>query len=104
MNWSYPREMGGFIHSITRGQYEQLNPVSSISLFASQVNCLAGQTAKDLGPAFLVAALIPFFCLRKMQARERGWILGLLMIYLCLSLFSPGNAESATGSGSKRPL
>jgi len=43
--------------------------------------------ARQYGLIYLLAALIPFFFLRRMRAQERGLLLGLLAFYLCLSLF-----------------
>ena len=40
----------------------------------------------DLGVIYVLPALAPFWFLRRMRAQERRWMLGLLAVFLCLSL------------------
>jgi cobalamin synthase len=46
--------------------------------------------AEEFVPVCLLIALIPFLFIFKMQKRERGWMIGLTGIFLCLSLLVTG--------------
>jgi hypothetical protein len=35
-NWGYAREVGGFFHLVTRGQFEHLYPTDSLGKFGEQ--------------------------------------------------------------------
>lgn len=85
MNWGYPRTVEGFFHLVSRGQYPELWPVTELSRYAQQLLWYAKITWENFGWIYLVSALLPFFFLRRMQCRERGWILGLLALYFCFS-------------------
>ncbi len=85
-NWGYARELGGFINLITRGQFEKLDPTHDLGRLADQIWIYGGVAARQYGYIYLLAALIPFFFLRRMRAQERGLLLGLLAFYLCLFL------------------
>jgi hypothetical protein len=86
INWGYPRTAEGFAHTLTRGQYESVRPTDSFSRYAEQLELYGEGVLADLGVIYLLPALAPFWFLRRMHARERRWILGLLAAYLCLSL------------------
>lgn len=85
MNWGYPRTYEGFIHALTRGQYEKTNPTTSILKFADQVRMYFEGAAEEFGAVYLLIGLIPFLFFKQMQKRERAWIGGLTAIYLCLA-------------------
>ena len=85
-NWGYPRTIEGFIHVISRGQYEHLNPTGTFQAFFGQVVWYAENAANGLGIIYLVPAVIPFYFIRRMESRERVWLLGLLATYACLAL------------------
>ncbi len=87
INWGYARELGGFIHLITRGQFGSLYPTHDLGRLAEHIWMYGGVAARQYGLTYLLAALIPFFFLRRMRAQERGLLFGLLAFYLCLSLF-----------------
>lgn len=87
MNWGYPRMVGGFIHALTRGQYEKTQPTDSVIRFLDQLfNLFVEGAMEEFTLVFLCVALIPFFFFRKMQKRERSWVVGLSAIFLCLSV------------------
>jgi hypothetical protein len=86
MNWGYPRTWEGFLHALTRGQYEKTNPTSSIFRFLDQVSMLISGAVDEFNLVYLLIGLIPFFFYFRMQKRERAWLIGLTAIYLCLSL------------------
>ena len=100
VNWAYPRTAEGFIHLLTRGQYERIQATARIGPFAHQLRMCAETAATDFGLLYLLAALVPFCLLRKIGARERRWILGLLAVYVCLAflllvVLNPGSDRNS---------
>ncbi len=57
------------------------------SRYAQQLLWYAKSTWENLGWMYLVAATVPFLFLRRMQQRERAWFLGVIGLYVCLSIF-----------------
>jgi len=86
MNWGYPRTVPGFVHVLTRGQYERIQPTDSLARFGEQLRAYGGIAVTEFGWPYLVAALIPFCFLRRMRAQERKWIAGLSAVFVCLTL------------------
>jgi len=83
MNWGYPRTFEGFMHAITRGQYEKISPTDIFSMqFIQQV----GEYLSDLRGQFtlLVAplGLLPFVAW-EMNRKGRK----IKAIYLAIPLF-----------------
>lgn len=86
MNWGYPRTWEGFIHAFTRGQYEKTTPTSDPVILVRQLFMYAEGAKEEFNWANLLIGLVPFAFLFRMQRRERGWIIGLTSIYLCLAV------------------
>jgi tetratricopeptide (TPR) repeat protein len=86
LNWGYPRTVEGFKHAFTRGQYEQTNPTSSLGKFFDQVWMYGEGAIDEFTPVYLLIGLIPFLFYKKMQKRERAWLVGLTAIGLCLAV------------------
>jgi len=89
MQWGYPRTIEGFWHALSRGQYEQPNPTNLVTepgRFVSQLGMLVSGVADEFTWVYMFLALIPFVFYRKMQRRERAWIIGLSAIYFCLGV------------------
>ncbi len=89
MQWGYPRIIEGFIHALTRGQYEKVNPADVFSdpgRFVGQMHMLLDNAGEEFSYAFLLIAVVPFFFIRAMKRRERAWIIGLAGIYFCLAV------------------
>ncbi len=84
MNWAYPRTWEGFIHAITRGQYERLNPTDVLSMrFVEQV----GSYLVDLRGQFtLPVALLGFLPFTVWQIRIGGKHWRALDFAICLSV------------------
>lgn len=83
MNWGYPRTFEGFIHAITRGQYERISPTDIFSMqFIHQI----GDYLADLRGQFtlLVAPLgfLPFVTWEMNLAGRK-----IKAIYLAIPLF-----------------
>jgi tetratricopeptide (TPR) repeat protein/phage shock protein PspC (stress-responsive transcriptional regulator) len=86
LNWGYPRTWEGFLHALTRGQYEKTNPTSSIGRFMEQMNMLLTGAVDEFNLVYLLIGLIPFFFYWRMQRREQAWFQGLVAMYLCLAV------------------
>ena len=87
LNWGYPRTVQGFIHAFTRGQYERIHPTTEFSRFIDQLYMYAGGLLDEFNLVYLLIGIIPFFFIKKMQPRERSWLISLSAIYLTLSFF-----------------
>lgn len=85
VNWAYPRMVEGYVHLVSRGQYESLRPADSLGRFTEEVWFYSKSAASDYGVIYLLLALVPFRFFRRVAARERGWVLGLLFLWLWLS-------------------
>ncbi len=86
LNWGYPRTAEGFVHAFTRGQYEKTHPTDSAGRLFEQVRLYVESAGEEFTYVYLLIALVPFFFLRRMQSRERAWIIGLAAIWLFLAM------------------
>ncbi|MEO6034743.1 MAG: DUF2723 domain-containing protein [Verrucomicrobiota bacterium] len=86
MNWGYPRTAEGFVHAFTRGQYEKTHPTDNLGRLKDQVVMYVESAGEEFTYVYLLIALVPFFFLRRMQSRERAWIIGLAAIWLFLAM------------------
>jgi hypothetical protein len=89
MQWGYPRTVEGFLHALTRGQYEQPNPTNVVAdpgRFFSQLGMLFGNVVDEFNLVYVFLALVPLLFFLKMQKREKAWLIGLIAIYLCLGV------------------
>ena len=86
LNWGYPRTAEGFVHAFTRGQYEKTHPTDSIARLKDQVVMYVESAGEEFTYVYLLIALVPFFFLRRMQSRERAWIIGLAAIWVFLAM------------------
>ncbi len=87
MNWGYPRTVFGFFHAFTRGQYEKINPTTSAWKFIQQIWMYIVGVVDEFNLVYVLIAIIPFLFWKRMEKRERAWLIGLSAIYICLSLF-----------------
>ena len=85
LNWGYPRTEEGFVHALTRGQYEQTNPTDTIGKFFDQVWMYAEGAIDEMGLVNLLIAVLPFLFFQRLQKREKAWMIGLSAIYVCLA-------------------
>lgn len=72
MNWGYPRIWEGFMHAVTRGQYE---PITPANIFSERYLIQLGLFLTDLRRQFtLPVTLVGFlpFCAWRIQARGRN--------------------------------
>jgi tetratricopeptide (TPR) repeat protein len=90
MQWGYPRTVEGFIHALTRGQYDQPNPTNVLadpSRFFMQMKMLVEGVANEFTWVYVFIALVPFAFFFKMKKRERVWIIALAATYLSNGVF-----------------
>jgi hypothetical protein len=95
MNWGYPRTAEGFMHAVKRGQYESVKPTSNPADYVRQIGMYVAGAEEEFGAPFLLLAILPWLFFKKMQKREKAWMIGTLGIFLCLSfllleLLNPG--------------
>jgi hypothetical protein len=86
VNWSYARTVPGFFHLLSRGQYSHIHPTDAFSTLLRQIGLYFEIGLRELGLIYLVAAVVPFFFLRRMRVQQRAWMLGSLAVFACLSL------------------
>src|ERR1043166_4845738 len=100
LNWGYPRTVGGFIHAFTRGQYERIHPTAGsgnnvvenvgswVATYSKQVKfILIDGSLEEFSLGYLLLAVVPLAFFRKLQPRERAWLLGLVAFYFVLGPF-----------------
>jgi tetratricopeptide (TPR) repeat protein len=98
MEWGYPRTLEGFIHAITRGQYEKIHPTSGegtglhmigsfFTTYGTQIWRYLEGLDNEFNMLYLLLALVVFLFYRKMKKRERNWIIGMIAIFICLGPF-----------------
>jgi tetratricopeptide (TPR) repeat protein len=99
MEWGYPRTLEGFIHALTRGQYEHINPTfgegvfgfhwveTFLSRYLTQIWRFLEGLDDEFNMLYLLIALVVFLFYLKMKRRERTWIKGMVAIFLCLGPF-----------------
>lgn len=98
MEWGYPRTLEGFIHAITRGQYEKITPThgegTGLQLITSFFHTYLTQIWRymeglddEFNMLYLLIALVVFLFYLKMKRRERVWIVGMVAIFICLGPF-----------------
>ncbi len=85
MNWGYARTIEGFIHALTRGQYEKTNPTTELQRWIDQLTMLKEGAMEEFTPVLLVLAVVPFLFLMRMKQREKAWLIGLASTYSCLA-------------------
>ncbi len=89
VNWAYPRTADGFIHLLTRGQYEKLHPTAQWARFLEQLQMCTDITLAKFGLLYVLVALIPFCYLLRLSPLWRQWMFGLLAVYVSLAFFLP---------------
>ena len=75
INWGYPRTWEGFMHAITRGQYEKVTLTDVFSpMFLKQVGAyLHDLRAQFFGPVALLA-ILPFAFIVRVGRKNRDWL------------------------------
>jgi tetratricopeptide (TPR) repeat protein/uncharacterized protein with PQ loop repeat len=89
MQWGYPRTVEGFFHALSRGQYgtgEGTNVFKDPSRVFFQLSYLVKGLSESFSWVFMFIGLLPVFLLGKLHKRERSWMIGVIAIYLHLSV------------------
>ncbi|MEI8206637.1 MAG: tetratricopeptide repeat protein, partial [Kiritimatiellales bacterium] len=75
IDWGYPRTWEGFMHAITRGQYEKvtLTDVFSLTFFEQIGAFLRDLRAQFLAPVALLA-ILPFAFIVRIGRKNRDWL------------------------------
>lgn len=84
VNWAYARTVEGFVHAITRGQYERYRPTDELGRFLGQLWTLAKETGRGFGWLYLVFTALPFGLWRRTGGCTRAWLLGLTAALVCV--------------------
>lgn len=87
INWGYPRIWQGFMHAITRGQYEKIKLAHIFSFeFLLQVGAyLRDLRAQFFGPVALLAA-IPFLSIKRLGKKNNCWLLTTVAAFIGVGL------------------
>jgi hypothetical protein len=83
INWGYPRSVDGFVHLISRGQYESILPAVSFERMWTLMGIYVRTLTADFGWIGLFLALVPFCCWRKYSGQSRKFLGLLAGFYLC---------------------
>ncbi|MCF7817833.1 MAG: DUF2723 domain-containing protein [Kiritimatiellales bacterium] len=87
INWGYPRTWQGFMHAITRGQYER---VKLAHVFTPRFLQQIGTYLMDLRSQFYwliaVLAAVPFFFCGKVGKRNLAWLGTTLIAFLSVGI------------------
>jgi tetratricopeptide (TPR) repeat protein/phage shock protein PspC (stress-responsive transcriptional regulator) len=88
MNWGYARTWEGFLHALTRGQYERANPTSDPLRFMDQLRMYVDNAVAEFNFVYILIGLIPLIYLffRHAQRSERRWLAGLSGGYALVGL------------------
>jgi len=87
INWGYPRTWEGFMHAITRGQYEQVKLTDVLSpVFLEQVGAfMRDLRAQFYGPVALLAVL-PFAFIVRVGRKNRDWLFSTVAAFIGVGL------------------
>src|SRR5260221_13058841 len=67
VNWGYPRTVAGFVHVLTRGQFERIHPADSVVGVAKVMGSDSKSMLSDFGWIFLPPALLSCLLFRKIN-------------------------------------
>ncbi|MDB6022673.1 MAG: hypothetical protein JWQ04_2530 [Pedosphaera sp.] len=89
MNWGYARTWDGFLHALSRGQYEKANPTNFFSdpgRLVMQLKLYFLWARDEFNLVNLSLAIVPLVFFFRLQKRERAWLIGLAGIWFCLAI------------------
>jgi hypothetical protein len=79
----YPRTLDGFLHVLSRGQFERVHPTIGLGTLLEQCWACLQVTGRHFGWLYLLIALLPIWGWRSISASGRYWWLGLLAVWIC---------------------
>jgi len=86
MQWGYPRTVEGFFHALSRGQYQGITGTADFGNFLFQLKYIVQGLGEAFSWVYIFIGLLPFAFIMKLHRRERSWIMGLVAVYVCLSV------------------
>jgi len=99
MNWGYPRTEQGFIHALTRGQYEKISPLTNLSdimknpgRFIALLNAVLTKPIDYISVVsqftwmLSVLALVPFAFLYRISRENRQWLWTTLISFVSMTV------------------
>ena len=88
MQWGYPRIREGFIHALTRGQYEKANPTSGLDRFVEQIATYVGGAIEEFNLVYLALVLVPVIAIyyRRLTEVQKLWLMIVSGLYAFVSL------------------
>ena len=84
VNWGYARTAEGFLHVISRGQFERMSPTIDLGLFGSQLLQFASATPKQVGWPCLAFVAAAAFSIYRMNRLGLRWLVGVFIIWVCV--------------------
>ncbi len=88
-NWGYTRTFQGFMHALTRGQYEQISPADILGnprLFGQQIRTYFQSVRAQFTWASMALAVVPFFFMVTLKRKARTWLLTLITAFFFVSV------------------
>ncbi|HEY6227808.1 MAG TPA: hypothetical protein VI282_11865, partial [Verrucomicrobiae bacterium] len=68
-----------------RGQFDSFQPTAGFGRSVQQCSAYVKGVTVDLGPFYVVAAMVPFVLVRKMSNLMRRWLIGILWMWILVS-------------------
>ena len=104
VNWAYSRTLDGFVHLISRGQFEHVQPANNLKVLAPELWRFMIQTGREFGWLYVPFAALPFCLLPRMKSFARKWMAALILISICIGplltalLNAPSDRQSSGAS------
>ncbi len=101
INWGYPRTWEGFVHAITRGQYEKIVPTD---IFSAQFVRQIGEYASDLRAKFTlpvaILGILPFtaWSVRIGERRYKAIYVAIILAFLAVAFITIEEVLVPTGT------
>ena len=99
INWGYPRTWEGFMHAVTRGQYEKISPAANFQKilhdpfrFLRQMNAIIfnphdySSVVAQFTWYISLVALIPFLYVKRISGKTRRWLITTLIAFLSMTV------------------
>ena len=87
INWGYPRTWQGFMHAVSRGQYEKLHFADAFSAqFLRQLYAYWNDLRSQFYWPVALLAAVPFFFIHKVDRKNLAWLLCTFFAFLCVSV------------------
>jgi hypothetical protein len=101
INWGYARTEAGFVHTLTRGQYERVRPTQGAGDWIRQLGAFALETDKKFGAVCLLPILSLPWAWRRLRGSQRAWMVGLAACFCCLGPVLIAVLNPATSRGDR---